>query len=42
MKITINTYPTYSEAVLENVPANFSNSEQEELMEKLNVDVLIF
>lgn len=42
MKITINHYSTYSEAILENVPANFGNKQQEDLMNELNVDILIF
>ena len=42
MKITINTYETYSEAVIENAPANFTNAEQLALMNELNVDILIF
>jgi hypothetical protein len=42
MKITINHYETYSEAVLENIPADFTNEQQEKLMEELNIDILVF
>jgi hypothetical protein len=40
--ITINTYETYSEAVLSNLPNPFTNAQQEALMNELNVDVLVF
>jgi hypothetical protein len=42
IKITINTYETYSEAVLSNLPNQFTNAQQEALMNELNVDVLVF
>lgn len=42
MEIQINTFETYSEAILTNVPADFNNAIQEALMDELNVDILIF
>jgi hypothetical protein len=42
MKITINHFATYSEAVLTNIPANFTDAQQLALMDELNVHVLVF
>lgn len=41
MKITINKFETYSEAVIENMPV-MTITELDELTEALGVDVLVF